>query len=545
MSEQKNEDLTSEEIPEAAIAERKGISMVWLIPIIAILIGAWLTYKAYTETGPTITITFKTAAGLVAGKSKVKYKNVEVGQVEEINIRKDLSGVDLTVQMNPGIKKYLTDKTDFWVVRARIAAGQVSGLGTLFSGGYIGMDPVAEGKRARKFVGLEIPPPITTDVPGKRFILQTKRRGSVDVGTAIYYRQIKVGQVLDYKLEKSGEQVDMEIFIREPYDQYVHKDTRFWNASGLDVSLSAEGITIDTESFASIMLGGIAFDTPASLSKSGIAEEDSVFWVYKNRAATREQVYTEKSYFLLHFDGSVRGLVPGAPVEFRGIKVGQVLDVKLIIDIQKTDVQIPVLIEIEPERFVISGKDAKQKFQKIRQQDKSQDRRIVMEALIAQGLRATIQSGNLLTGKRLVAFDFYPDAAPAKLIYGGTYPEVPTIPSGIEGITTKVAGLLEKLDKIPLEKIGINIEAATANLAKVTGTLDQLPLEEMAVALEGAVTQANRTLLGSAALMRPDSPLQHDLRNTLQEISEAARALREMADYLERHPEALLRGKGK
>jgi len=553
MSEQETNKLPDENIPEAAIAERKGISMVWFIPIIAVLIGAWLTYKAYTDTGPTVTITFKTATGLVAGKSKVKYKNVEVGQVEEINFKKDLSGVDLKVQMNPGIKEYLTNKTNFWIVRARIAAGQVSGLGTLFSGAYIGIDPVAEGEPTQRFVGLEVPPPITTDVPGKHFMLQSTRKGSIDVGTTIYYRQIKVGQVLNYKLDDTGKQIDIEIFVREPYDQYVYKDTRFWNASGLDISLNAEGITIDTESFASIIVGGIAFDTPTTLTKSGeAAEENHVFWVYKNLAATRRRVYTHKESFLLHFDGSVRGLVPGAPVEVRGIKVGEVIDVRLELDVDTIDIQIPVLIEIEPERVFVKGHDLEKSIKEINERDETQHRKLVMEALIAKGLRAGLKSGSLLTGKRYVALDFYPDAAPAKLLYGGAYPEIPTIPIGIAEITAKVTDLLEKLDRIPLEKIGNNIEVTTANLARVTETFDQMPLEEIGAniqktvaALEETVEQANKTLLGSATLLRPDSPLQLDLRNTLQEIAEAARALRDMADYLERHPEALLRGKGK
>jgi len=209
--------LSEDAIPEAVASTRSGFSIVWFIPLLAALIGAWVAYSAYSERGPVITITFETAEGLEAGKTKVKYKDVEVGQVEAIDIEADLDRVLVTVQMSKDAEPYLTDKTRFWVVRARITAGNVSGLGTLLGGAYIGLDPVKKGKKKRRFTGLETVPVVTTDQPGQHLNLKASRRGSLDVGSPIYFRQIKVGEVVSYELAKDGESVDFRVFVNEPH----------------------------------------------------------------------------------------------------------------------------------------------------------------------------------------------------------------------------------------------------------------------------------------------------------------------------------------
>lgn len=514
------EQQPADAIPEAVVMTRSGVSIVWLIPLIAALIGGWLAWKAFSEQGPTITISFKSAEGLEAGKTKIRYKDVEIGQVETIKLSDDLSHVIVTAQLVKGASDYLTEKTRFWVVRASVRAGQVSGLGTLLSGAYIGIDPVTEGKSARHFEGLDTPPVITTGLPGHHFILKASRRGSLEVGAPVYYRQIQVGEVVAYDIGEDAESIDFKVFIHAPYDQKVSENTQFWNASGLDVSVTAEGIKVDTESLVSILIGGIAFGASNSEAAGAVAQEGQVFNLYENRAAAQKKEYAEKRRFLLYFDGSVRGLSPGAPVEFRGIKIGEVVDVKLQINVETRKFQIPVLIDLEPQRVTPSGQLPPEWVQL----DKQERQNRIFDQLVAQGMRAQLKTGNLLTGKLLVDMDMYDKVKTAAIDYNGTYPVLPTVPTSLEEISSRVATILDKLEQFPVDKIGKDMDA----------TLEGLQL---------TVTQTQKTLAALEKTLSTDSPLQQELQQTLEELSGAARSLRLLADYLERNPEAILRGK--
>jgi len=520
MTNPQSEQQPSGAIPEAVVMSRSGVSIVWLIPLIAALIGGWLAWKAFSEQGPTITVSFKSAEGLEAGKTKIRYKDVVVGQVENIDLSDDLTHVIVTAQLVKGSSDYLTEKTRFWVVRASVRAGQVSALGTLLSGAYIGIDPVTEGKSARHFQGLETPPVITTGLPGHHFILKASRRGSLDVGAPVFYRQIQVGEVVAYDIGEDAESIDFKVFIHAPYDRKVRENTQFWNASGLDVSVTAEGIKIDTESLVSLMIGGIAFGDTDNEAPGAVAQEEQVFHLYESRDAAQKKEYAEKRRFLLYFDGSVRGLSPGAPVEFRGIQIGEVVDVKLQIDVTTRQFQIPVLIDVEPERVTPTGQLPPEwaKLDTLERQNR------VFDQLVAQGMRAQLKTGNLLTGKLIVDMDIYEKVKPAEIDYSGTYPVMPTVPTSLEEISSRVATILDKLDQFPIDKIGKNLDA----------TLEGLQL---------TVTQTQKTLAALEGTLSTDSPLQQQLQGTLEELSAAARSLRLLADYLERNPEAILRGK--
>jgi len=520
MTNPKSEQQPADVIPEALVKTRSGVSIVWLIPLIAALIGGWLTWKAFSEKGPTITISFKSAEGMEAGKTKIRYKDVEIGQVEIIKLSDDLTHVVVTAQLVKDASVYLTDKTRFWVVRASVRAGQVSALGTLLSGAYIGIDPVTGGKSARHFQGLETPPVVTTGQPGHHFILKASRRGSLEVGAPVFYRQIQVGEVVAYDIGEDAESIDFKIFVHAPYDRKVRETTQFWNASGLDVSVTAEGIKVDTESLVSIMIGGIAFSASDSEAAGAAAPEGQVFHLYENRESAKKKEYAEKRRFLLYFDGSVRGLSPGAPVEFRGIKIGEVVDVKLEINVATRKFQIPVLIDLEPERVTPSGQIPAE-WTKL---DKQERQNRIFDQLVAQGMRAQLKTGNLLTGKLIVDMDIYEKAKPVAIDYSGTYPVMPTVPTSLEEISSRVATILDKLDQFPIDRIGKNMDA----------TLEGLQL---------TVTQTQKTLLALEKTLNTDSPLQQEMQQTLEELSGAARSLRLLADYLERNPEAILRGK--
>jgi paraquat-inducible protein B len=555
MSEQSNNAPELQDLPAAVVQKKKQFSIVWVVPIVAILIGGWLAYKGLSEKGPTVTISFESADGLEAGKTKVKYKDVELGQVEAIRFNADLSRVIVTAEFVKESTPYLTENTQFWVVRPRVTASGVSGLGTIFSGAYIGMDPGQEGEAKRRFKGLEIPPVITTGMPGRDFLLRANTLGSLDIGAPVYYRQIQVGQVIGYELDEKGKSLRVKIFINAPHDKLVRKNTRFWNASGFDLKLDASGLKLNTESMVSIMMGGIAFDTPTSLEAGGPAEPDHVFRLYETRDSIFERTYTEKKHYLLHFNESTRGLTVGAPVEFRGIKIGEVVDIKAQFNQETFTPQIIVLIETEPQRWEIVGKN---------QAGTVEDSAQTMGILVAKGLRAQLKTGSLLTGQLFVALDFHPDAPEATVKHGQQFPEIPTIPAPLQVITARVNKLLAKLETLPIEQIGKDLGDTVQNFKHLSESKELLQavqalnetLQEtrqlvhnldsnVTPAINSTLDQAQKTLVSVEGTLGQDSPLQHEMRQAIKELGEAARAVRILTDYLERHPEALIYGKGK
>jgi paraquat-inducible protein B len=551
MSTETNNETELKDLPQAVVQSKRQISIVWVVPIVAMLIGGWLAYKGLSEKGPIVTISFESAEGLEAGKTKVKYKDVEMGQVETIRFNVDLSRVIVTAELVKEAIPYLTEKTRFWVVRPRVTASGVSGLGTIFSGAYIGMDPGREGESARDFKGLEIPPVVTTGMPGRDFLLKANTLGSLEVGAPVYYRQIQVGQVIGYDLDKDGRSLTIKIFINAPHHKMVRKNTRFWNASGFDLKLDAGGLKLNTESLVSIMMGGIAFDTPTSLEAGGPPEPDQIFRLYETRESIFERIYTEKNYWVLHFNESIRGLTVGAPVEFRGIKMGQVVDIKAEFDQATFTPRITVLIETEPQRWEVIGEG-------------KVDVKSEIEKLVAKGMRAQLKTGSLLTGQLFVNLDFHPDAPEAQVKFEGQFPEVPTIPAPLQIITARVNSLLSKIETVPIEKIGKDLGDTLANVKRISDSKELLEsvkaLNEtlqqtrklvqkldtnVAPAISSTLDQAQKTLVSVEGTLGKDSPMQHELRRALKELGEAARAIRVLADYLERHPDALIYGKGK
>ncbi|MFB1487599.1 MULTISPECIES: intermembrane transport protein PqiB [unclassified Thiocapsa] len=541
-----------EGVPAAIVKGRSGVSLVWLIPIVALLIGVWLAAKTYAERGPTVKIEFRTASGLEAGNTKVKFKDVDIGQVTSIDVSADLNSVVVTAELKHGSDQFLTEKTRFWVERPRVTASGVSGLETLLSGSFIAIDPVRDGKEVFQFKGLEEPPLFTTSEAGTRFSLRSPTLGSLNVGAPVYYRQIQVGQVAGFSLDDDGEAVGIDLFVFSPHDRLVSTSTRFWNASGIDVSLSAVGVTVDTESLMAVLIGGVAFDTPDTIDAPGEPPgAGHVFPLYASRDSAHEKIYLHKERYLLYFDGSVRGLTVGAPVMLRGIAIGKVLDIQLQLSIEDLQFHIPVLIEVEPERIAVRGDRG------------ALDETGMIRQLVAKGLRAQLKSGSLITGQLYVELDFYPEAAPEVLAKEGDYEVLPTVPGSLEALTNKVTAILDRLEAFPFDRIGKDL---TDTLAGASEILSSAALKQGIVELEQALAeiralaaqlntgiapelaetlrQTTATLRGVRGMIEEGSPISVELRRSLNEVSGAARSLRDLTDYLERHPEALLRGKG-
>jgi paraquat-inducible protein B len=543
-----------EQAPEAQIQTKRSFSIIWVVPVIALLIGGWLAFKAWSEKGPEITITFDSAEGLEANKTKIKFKDVEIGTVTEITlIKNDLSGVVVKAEMSRDAENYLTDKTQFWVVRARVAAGEVSGLGTLFSGAYIGINPSREGKPAKQFTGLEKPPVVTAGLPGRHFILESETLGSLDVGSPVYYRGIKVGQVIAYDFDKAAESVDIRVFVNAPYHEKVMQKTRFWNASGIDVTLNTEGVKVDTQSLVSIMLGGVAFDLPEHFESTVQAEQDRLFKLYDTRASSREETYTVKRYFMMYFDQNVRGLVSGAPVEIKGIKIGEVVDVKLELNADNLSARVAVMVKIEPQRIdtLVENQVAISGAEHI---DSMAESEINIKKLVAKGLRAQLMTGNLLTGQLYVDLDFYKDAEPAEVTTAGGHLVFPTVPAPLKQIVQRVENILKQVEKVPFEKIGKDMHEAIAALTStieeiktMSGNVNKETLPKVNKALDDLQATLNSfesTLNGVDSTLGADSALNYNARMITDELSVTIRSIRSLLSYLERDPQAFILGKG-
>ncbi len=527
-------------IPEAVAEPKRRWSpqLVWLIPLVAALVGGWLAVKAVLEKGPTITITFKTAEGLEVGKTKVKYKEFNVGEVKQIAITKDLGQVVATVELVKEAEPYLVEDTRFWIVRPRIVGGQVSGLGTLFSGSYIGVDVGKSTNKRHEFIGLETPPVVIRDTPGRQFVLRGHDLGSLDPGDGVFFRRVEVGQVTAAELDKDGNGVAVKIFIHAPYDQYVTTNTRFWHASGIDVSLDATGVKVHTQSLATIILGGIAFQTPPGISASAPAEADTVFTLFNDwTEAMRLPDTTVKSYAVV-FDESLRGLEPGAPVDFRGVLLGEVKEIGVQYNPVGKQIQMRVEVLIFRDRLISRMK---------MMAPEAKDPKAFVNTLVEHGLRAQLRTGNLLTGQLYIAMDFFPTAKPATIDWTKEPPELPTMPAGgLHELQATIARFAAKLDKVPVDQIGADLHQTLRQLQQTLQSADTLAKRldaEVAPEARATLEEARRTLGIAERALKSDAPLQQDAREALRELSRTAQALRLLADYLERHPEALIRGK--
>ncbi len=531
-------------LPEAVAAPPRRFrpQLVWIIPIVAILVGGWLAAKAILERGPTITISFKTAEGLEAGKTKIKYKDVELGVVKTITLSHDRKGIVVTAELRKEAEEFLRADTQFFVVRPRVTAGGVSGLGTLLSGGYIGMDIGKSTESRRQFVGLEVAPIITGDEPGREFRLLADDQGSHDIGTPIYFRRVQVGQVVATSLDKDGKGVSFTIFIRKPYDEYVTSNTRFWNASGIDVSLDSSGVQVRTESLVSIVVGGIAFQSLPDVPPEPPSESNAVFTLYSDRTQAFKQPDKVVDEYLLVFDGSVRGLSVGAPLDFRGITIGEVVRIGVSIDPATLTFHMPVLVKLFPRRL------AARHFTGgiLPPAESVAVRRGRIRQLVEKGLRAQLRSGNLLTGQLYVALDIFPDAPKAKMDIASKLPEIPTIPGTFEELQETLTGIVKKLDKLQIEEIGADVRKALGSAdetLKGADTLLKRMDSDLIPDLRRALDSASLTLKNAENVLATGSPLQSDLLETLKELNRTLSSVRALADYLQQHPDSLLRGK--
>ena len=514
-------------------------SLIWLIPIVAALVGVMLVARILMERGPEIVLTFKTAEGLEAGKTAVKYKDVQIGLVQSLRLARDRSHVRVLVQLNKEAEGFTSEDSRFWVVRPRLDTSGISGLNTLLSGAYIGADAGVSKETSGEFKGLEAPPIVTRDDSGQQFLLRAADIGSLDVGSPVYFRRIKVGQVAAYELDGDGRGVTLRVFVNAPYDKFVGVNTRFWQASGIDAQLSASGFTLRTQSLATILLGGIAFQAPED-AMGPLAKENTAFMLAPDETTAMKEPDGPSQTLLMYFNQSLRGLVPGAPVDFRGVVIGEVKSIGVEFDRAEREFRMPVLVQIYPDRLRRRSVDrTNEKEPRFSQQER-------LRFLTEKGLRAQLRNGNLITGSVYVALDFFPKAPPAKIDLTKSPIELPTMANSLDEIQSQVQEIASKLNKVPYEQIAQDLRTTLATLNKTLTATEQTVSRinnDVTPELAAAMKDVRKTVNSAERTLADDSPLQQDTRQMLQELTRAAGSVRVLTDYLERHPESLLRGK--
>jgi paraquat-inducible protein B len=549
------------------IHRRRRFSLIWLIPLITLGLGAWLAWHTISQRGPTITISFQSAEGLQAGQSHVRHKDVDMGQVTDISLSKDLSRVIVTVAMNTKAEPLLTTNAQFWVVKPRFFAGSITGLDTLFSGSYIELAPSAPGGDPKTdFVGLENPPVLQSDTPGTNFLLRAPRIGSITLGSPVFFRDLQVGEVLGWDVGDMAENITIHAFVREPFDRYVHNNSRFWNASGVNVKLSGAGLQVQLESLKAVVLGGIAFDTPRPPPNEKASDprlrskEGHEFPLYPNKEAADSATFGRKVPLISYFDGSVAGLEDGADVTLHGIKVGTITSVDLRYDKATDSVIVPVRYTVEPERI------------KNVQLGPAEDTPTMMADLVKRGLRARLDSASLLTGQKQVALDFVADAKPAASGQDGDAFIVPVVSAGAADIMSSASAIMAKLQAFPFDQIGRDLDSTLKGASEIANgqqlrdaiaalqdtllttqravkqidagiepAMKRLP--EMTASLQDTLNKANKLVGSFDAGYGANSDLHRTLDRMLAQLTDTASSVRVLADLLARHPEALIRGR--
>ncbi len=537
-------------LPEPArpeVRRHRRISPVWIIPILAGLLGLWLVWQHYSSQGPLVEVRFETAEGIEAGKTGVQCRSVGVGVVESVQLSPDLKGVITHVRIQGDAAGLLREDTRFWVVRPRFGGSGISGLGTLVSGTFLELDPGVSERTARSFVGLENPPVTPQGVPGLHITLIADAAGSLGPGSSLLYKGIRVGRIESREFNPTERRVEFGAFIGGEFGALVTNRTRFWNVSGIELDVSSAGVKLSTGTLESLVSGGVAFDTPDLGARAEPALDGAIFPLYAGEDVTEEQTLNPRLTYLLLFKSSVRGLNKEAPVEFRGIRVGTVVDISFDYLPDDAERRVPVLIKLDPS--LIADLPAK---------DLSAGPALIA-ARVRDGLRATLRTGSLLTGQLFVDLDILPNEPPAEIAMTGGYRTIPTVSSGLGQLQDKLTALLDKLQALPIDQTVANANTA---LAGISDTAEEA---KVAVAeLKGAATSLDRLLASEKTQNLPDqltaslasleetlngfnenSAVYRDLASTIQDLSSALRSIDAMASTIQRKPSSLLWGNPK
>lgn len=544
--------------PTARVKRRAAISPIWLVPLAAAGVALYLAVHAFVARGPLITITFETADGLTAHQTEVRHKAVKLGTVDEITLAQDMSHVVVRVRMDAQAKPLLTDQARFWVVRPRLSggglAGLQTGLETLVSGAYLAVDPgTPNGTPAESWQGLEEPPSVRSDEPGRVFRLRSHRLGSLGAGAPVFYRDVRVGEVLSYDSGQAVGPVAIRVFVRAPFDAQVRNDTHFWNTSGLSLDMGPNGLHLEVQSLQSLLSGGISFESPPAAEGGKPSDDTKVFELYDNQAASDADFF-ERVPCVTYVESSLSGLAVGAPVQLRGVQVGIVTGERLTLD-DAGRVIARVAFDMQPKRAL---------------EDAGRDARELTTLILSQGLVAELSSTNFVTGQKVLSLEYTGDGKKTELRSEAGVLVVPGRGGGIGDVTRSMSEIAAKLSQIPFDDIGKNVDRTLRSVSdvvngpKLQSTLSELSatlqevrklvhnadqgmgpvlarLPEVAEQMQQAAQKLN-SALGESGYGQ-SSEFQRNMAELVTQARDAARSIRLFVDYLDRHPEALIRGR--
>jgi paraquat-inducible protein B len=498
-------------VPRAPVTRptpRGYFSPVWVIPIISALLGGWLVLRHYSASGPRVTVRFETAEGIIAEKTPVLCRSVNVGAVSKVTLDSDNKNVIVSLDMTHEAARLLVDDSQIWVVRARYSSAGISGLNTLLSGNYIELQPGVSKKQRWDFVGLENPPPTPPGVPGVHFKLMADQAGGLGPGSSIIYRGIEVGKLETRVFHPETGQVEFAGFMQGDYARLVNGETRFYNSGGLDLKIGAEGVQLRVGSLESLLTSSVTFtDPPPEELGAPPMRDGHTFTLFSSLSDAKKVEFNPTLPYLLLFSASVRGLSPDAPVEFRGIRVGSVIAASFKYLPSDPEHRVPVLIKLDPSVFT-----------DLPEWSPGATRSFLAQS-VANGLRASLKTGSLLTGQLFVELDFQKDAPPATIVNVGDYQVLPTVPAaGLDELQAKVGALLDKFNALPVEKIGENANAALAAVKETAVNLNKLTGPESS--LEKTLKNAEK-ITGELSGNKDIGVTLHNLRETSSELNTA------------------------
>ena len=523
---------------EAKVQKVKNWSPVWIFPIVTALIGAWILFYHYSHQGPEVTLITTNAEGIEGGKTTIKSRSVDVGVVESATLTDDLTHVEIKARLNAGMEKLLHGDSVFWVVKPQVGREGISGLGTLLSGAYIELQPGAKGSQPGQYQLLDSPPLAPPDAKGIRVILDSKKAGQLSPGDPVLFRGYRVGSVETSTFDTQKRAISYQLFINAPNDRLVTGNVRFWKDSGIAVDLTSAGMRVEMGSLSTLFGGGVSFDVPEGMDLGQPVAQKTAFRLYDDQKSIQDSLYTDHIDYLMFFKDSVRGLQPGAPVEFRGIRLGTVGKVPFFApgmrQVLDDDYRIPVLIRIEPERLINQVGDTPDIAQHL-------------DGLMKRGLRGSLKTGNLVTGALYVDMDFFPKEPPVKQLreFGG-YKIIPTVSSGLAQIQQRLMETLDKINGLPLnpmiEQATHTLNESQATMRRLQTTLDNLnkitanqSMQKLPEDMQKTLRELNRSMQGfqpgSAAYNKMVADMQR-LDQVLRELQPVLRTLNDKSNSL-------------
>lgn len=445
----------------------RNLSVVWLVPVVALAVSLGIAWQTYAERGVQIQIAFTNASGVVAGETTIRYRDVVIGVVEDVNFTSDLSQVIVYATVDRAVADTLPPDTEFWVVEPEVSARGISGLSTVLSGVYIeaSFQP-GNATGTTRFSGIDSAPLVRPGQEGTRITLRTRDANRISEGAPILFHGIEVGHIEAPRLILSGDSVVFDAFIEAPHDRRLTTATRFWDTSGFTVSLGTSGLSLDVGNLAALVTGGIAFDTIFSGGEP--LNPGYVFDLFPDEESARQSLFRsvgeDAVELSIEFEGSVNGLSVGAPVRFKGLRVGEVraIGAVLVEDDDSREVKLRSTIALDPQSMglpVGSGAEGMLDF---------------LDEAVANGLRARLATSSLFTAALVIELAELPDAAPATLERREDgIALLPSVPSNLPDFTATAEGVLERINALPVEDLlnqAITLMASIETVVSSDGT---------------------------------------------------------------------------